>query len=105
MRNALSFLPFLFMAVSIIYGLYTGEPLPLTVGIVSAVLYALSLRGEDLPELTGLVAMFSSIFALWKNPLRYLSIVGVVLLAILEVSAAMRRKEIKGKITFGFFIL
>ncbi len=95
MRNALNSLPFLFMAFSIAYGLYTCELLPLTVGIVSAFLYALSLREEDLPELTGLVAMFSSIFALWKNPLRYLSIIGVVLLAILEFSATMRRK-IKG---------
>jgi len=95
MRNIAKLCIFLFIALSMVYGFYASRLLPLTVGIVSAVLYALSLREEDLPELTGLVAMFSSIFALWKNSLRYLSILGVVLLAILEFLAIMRRREIK----------
>ena len=86
------------MILAIAYGIYAKELLPITVGVVSIAVYALSFRNdkeETLIKLTGLVAMFSSIFALWENSIRYLSIVGVVVMAILEFLAETRRREIK----------
>lgn len=88
--------PVPFMVAAVAYGLYVGKALPMVVGLVSLVLYALSLRREEGSiKLTGLVGMFSSILALWENQLRYLALVGVILLVILEFSAEMRRREIK----------
>ncbi|WP_258083317.1 hypothetical protein [Thermococcus thermotolerans] len=83
-------IPFLVLAVA--YGIYAGESLPVLVGVAGMAFYALSLkRGEETSiKLTGLVAMFSSILALWEGPLRYLGGVGIVLLAILEVSIRIR---------------
>ena len=91
-------IPIPFMILAVAYGIYAKELLPIIAGVVGMAIYVLSLRNdkeETLIQLTGLVALFSSIFALWKNPLRYLAIAGIVLLAILEFSAVMRRREIK----------
>jgi len=95
MNTISKIIPVLFLVLAVAYGLYAGELLPFLTGVAGMAFYALSLREEDLPELKGLVAMFSSIFALWKNSLRYLAIVGVALLAVLEFSAIMRRREVK----------
>ncbi|ASJ01133.1 hypothetical protein [Thermococcus gorgonarius] len=96
--NTLSkLIPIPFMILAVAYGIYAKVLLPIFVGIGGIVLYALSLKRDEEAsvKLTGLVAMFSSIFALWENPVRYLAIVGIFLLAILEFSAMMRRREIK----------
>lgn len=98
MNRTTKTIPIPFMILAIAYGIYAKELLPITVGVVSIAVYALSFRNdkeETLIKLTGLVAMFSSIFALWENSIRYLSIVGVVVMAILEFLAETRRREIK----------
>ncbi|NJE47080.1 hypothetical protein E3E35_06635 [Thermococcus sp. GR7] len=88
-----------FMVVVVVYGLYGGKALPLVIGLVSLFLYVLSLRGEgESIKLTGLVAMFSSIFALWENVLKYLAIIGVALLILLELFVEMRKKENRARL-------
>ncbi|WP_297071266.1 hypothetical protein [Thermococcus sp.] len=86
-------MPLPFTILALVYGVYKVDVLPIFVGVLSTLLYLPSLKSECEEELVlcGSVALFSSVLSIWGSWIKYLSLLGVLLLLLLQLSTLLRR--------------